>query len=132
MFFKIGVLKHFSIFTRKHLSWNYFLIKFQACRPAILSKRDFNTDVFSECCEIFKHIFFQEHLRAAASIFKSESQYYNYWASADLLFLIKNNVGWFLLRRFVDLIRVYSLLITSGNHSNRFMIDLQKTKTCPK
>ena len=27
-----------------------------------------------------------------------------YWASADLLFLIKNNVTWFLLKRFVVVI----------------------------
>ena len=61
MFFKIGVLKHFTIFTRKHLCWKYFLRKFKACRPAILSKRDSNTNVFSECCEIFKNTYFQEH-----------------------------------------------------------------------
>ena len=28
MFFKIGVLKYFSIFTGKHLCWSLFLIKF--------------------------------------------------------------------------------------------------------
>ena len=27
MFFKIGVLKNFAIFTGKHLCWNLFLIK---------------------------------------------------------------------------------------------------------
>ena len=32
----------------------------------------------------------------------------------------KHDVGWFLLRRFVDLIRLYSLLIISRNHSNTF------------
>ena len=36
-------------------------------------------------------------------------------------------MGWFLLRRFVDLVRVYSLLIISRNHSNTFLLlDLQK------
>ena len=30
MFFKIGVLKNFTIFTGKHLSWKLFLIKLQA------------------------------------------------------------------------------------------------------
>ena len=29
MFFKIGVLKNFANFTRKHLCWNLFIIKLQ-------------------------------------------------------------------------------------------------------
>ena len=52
------------------------------------------------------------------------------WAS---LLNQKNNLGWFLLRRFVDLVGVYSLLIISTNHSNIFLLlDLQKnrSKTC--
>ena len=36
-FFKIGVLKNFAIFTRKHLCWSLFLIKLQAKRDS--SKR---------------------------------------------------------------------------------------------
>ena len=32
MFFKIGVLKNFTIFTGKHLCWSLFLIKLQAFR----------------------------------------------------------------------------------------------------
>ena len=43
MFFKIGVLKKFAIFTGKHLCYRFFLIKFQAFRPATLLKRDSNT-----------------------------------------------------------------------------------------
>ena len=31
MFFKIGVLKNFALFTGKHLCWNFFLIKLQVC-----------------------------------------------------------------------------------------------------
>ena len=44
MFFKIGVLKNFAIFTGKHLSWSLFLINFnekklkQRCFPENLSK----------------------------------------------------------------------------------------------
>ena len=34
MFFKIGVLKNFTIFPRKHLCWSYFLVKLQAWRSA--------------------------------------------------------------------------------------------------
>ena len=57
MFFKIGILKTFAIFTRKHLCWRLFLIRLQSRRSAILLKRD------SKYCEIFKNTFFTEHLR---------------------------------------------------------------------
>ena len=46
MFFKIGVLKNFVIFTGKRLCWSFFLTKLQALRPATLLKRDSNTGVF--------------------------------------------------------------------------------------
>ena len=36
MFFRIGVLKNFALFTRKHLCWSLFLIKFPAWRPFAL------------------------------------------------------------------------------------------------
>ena len=42
----------------------------------------------------------------------------------------KHDVGWFLLRRFVDLVRLYSLLIISRDHSNMFLLlDLQKNRS---
>ena len=40
MFFKMGVLKNFAIFTGKQLCWNLFLI------TATLLKRDSNTSIF--------------------------------------------------------------------------------------
>ena len=39
------VLKHFQIFTGKHLSWSLYLIKFKAFRPPTLLKIDSNTGV---------------------------------------------------------------------------------------
>ena len=36
-------------------------------RPETLSKRDSNTGVFCETCEIFKNTYFEEHLRKTAS-----------------------------------------------------------------
>ena len=45
MFFKIGVLKNFAIFRRKHLCWSLFLIKMQTWRLATLLRRDSNTGV---------------------------------------------------------------------------------------
>ena len=40
MFFKIGVLKKFAMFTGKHLCWSLFLIKLQAfrCFPVNITK----------------------------------------------------------------------------------------------
>ena len=50
MFFEIGVLKNFAIFTEENLCWSLLLIKLQAFRP---------TQVFScEYCEIFENSFF--------------------------------------------------------------------------
>ena len=46
MFFKIGVLRNFAIFTGKHLCWSLFLIKLQTLRPATLVKRESNTGAF--------------------------------------------------------------------------------------
>ena len=126
MFFKISALKHFAIFTRKHLCRNYFLIKLQACRSEILLKRDSNTDVFLECCKILGTPVSKNICKRLLLIFK-------------LLMLLlgicrpsllnqKHNVGWFLLIRFIDLARVYSSLVISRNHSNTFVIDMQKTK----
>ena len=132
MFFKIDLLKHFAIFTRKHLCWSYFLIKLHGCRPSILLKKGFNTDVFLECYEIFKNTYFEEHLRTAASVLLIIKSAISTGHLSIYFFNQRQNAGWFLLRRLVDLIRVYSLLIISRNHSNTFSIDLLKTKTCSK
>ena len=77
--------RNFSIFTGKHLCWSLFLIKLQA--------------YFNTC-----------FLVNIAKCFDSKSPV----ASVDLLFLIKSNVGWFLLKM-VDLLIVrviYTLVET--------------------
>ena len=88
----------------------------QALWPATLFKRDFNTGFLVNLAGRFlQTAFFIEHLRWYLSIFSV---------------LIKNNVRQFLLKRFGQ-----SMLFTyiSRNHSNTFsLINLQKTKTCPK
>ena len=43
IFFKIVVIKNFSIFTGKHLCWNLYWIRLQAFRPATILKRDSDT-----------------------------------------------------------------------------------------
>ena len=46
VFTKISVLKHFAIFTEKHLCWGRFLRKLLVLKPANLLKGDSNTGVF--------------------------------------------------------------------------------------
>ena len=62
-------LKNFAILTGKHLCWSLFLIKLklQAFRPATLLKRDSNTDVSCEYCEMFKNIYFEGYMQTTAS-----------------------------------------------------------------
>ena len=57
MFFKIGVLKNFANFARKHLCWSFFLVKLQAL---------FNK-VSCEISQIFKNTFFNKTPLVAAS-----------------------------------------------------------------
>ena len=53
-----------TIFTGKHLRWNPFSIKLKAFKLATLLKRDSERGVF---LQIFKNIYFEEHLRTTAS-----------------------------------------------------------------
>ena len=59
--------------------------------------------------------YFEEHLQMAASVLLIIKLVIKYWTSANLLL---RNVEWFLLRRFVGLLRIYFLLIIGRNHSN--------------
>ena len=124
MFFKIGVLKNFAIFAGKQICWSNLLIKLQAWRSAILLKETLTLVFSCEYCKIFNNTYFEKHLRTADSVLLIMKLI----ISIGHLFLIKNMMGWFLLRKFVDLVRVYSLLIIR-NHSNTFLlVDLQKNR----
>ena len=57
MFFKIGFLKNFTIYTGKHLCWSLFLLKVFL--------------LFSEYCKSFKNRFNIEYLLDAASTSES-------------------------------------------------------------
>ena len=61
MYFRIGALKDFAMFTEKYLCWGLFLINIQAWRPATLLRRD------SEICDIFKNTYFYRTHPVAAS-----------------------------------------------------------------
>ena len=65
-FFKIGILKNFAIFTRKHLCWSLFLIKLLAFshRPAT----DSNISVLLLILRNFQHQLFYRIPRVATSI----------------------------------------------------------------
>ena len=66
----------------------------------LLFKRQFNTGAF---LRIFRN-FYNSFINRTPPV-----------ASVDLLYLIKNKMGWFLLKRFVDLARVCYLQISSRN-----------------
>ena len=63
MFFKIGSIKKFAMFTGKYLSWGLFLIKFQVYRSANLLKIDSNTGVSCGYCKNFNNSFLIQPLR---------------------------------------------------------------------
>ena len=67
MFFKVGVLKSYAIFTGKHLRWSHFWIKFQSFRPATLKVTP-TMVLFCEYCKIFKNSFFHRTPPVAASV----------------------------------------------------------------
>ena len=62
------VLKHFIIFTGKHLCQSLFLRKLQASKPATLLQRDSNTSVFLWFCKLFNKAYFKKQLPTAASM----------------------------------------------------------------
>ena len=63
MFFKLGVLKHFPIFTGKHTCWSLYLIKLQALRPATYIKNRLQHRCFSvNIAKLLRVIFSIEQL----------------------------------------------------------------------
>ena len=70
-FFKIGDLKHFTIFTGKILCWSLFLINLQAFWPATFLQlycRTLTQVLSCEYCTIFKNSFFYRTPLVAASL----------------------------------------------------------------
>ena len=81
MFFRIGVLKNFAMFTGKNLCWSLFLIKLQAWKPAILFKRDSKIGIFLWNLEKFflRTPFFTEHIRWLLLKISHEFSLYCIW-----------------------------------------------------
>ena len=76
--------------------FSLFPVKLQALGPATLFKKDFSTAVFLRILQNFYEKLFLQKTSVA---------------SVDLLFLLKNNEGSFLLHRFVDLYVIYTLKV---------------------
>ena len=106
IFFKIGILKNFTIFT--------------VCGESVFNKlylKETSTQVFScEYCKIFTNSFIDRALPVAA--FVSFIKFSGYLPIS--LLNQKHNFGWFLPKRFVDLVRVSYLHSISRNHSKSF------------
>ena len=119
MFFETGVIGNFAIFTGK------FTTLFQP-----RTERVFNTGVFLWKLQIPCFI---EHLWwLLLSVWKSNC---SIMMSIYQSFLDQKQkmLGSFLVKRFVDLISLSYLPIISRNNTNTLLlINLQKTKTCPK
>ena len=64
---KIGVLKNFAKFTRKHLRRSFYVNKVVVRRPTTLLKKRLKDRCFLRVCKIFKNAFSIEHLRVTAS-----------------------------------------------------------------
>ena len=132
MFFKTIVARNFAIFAGKHLCWSLFSIKNNFISTFCYKRLQHSWFLFCENCEIFMNTFFYGTCLVAVfvSLIKNCSM-------MDIcrfsLLNQKQYVGWFLLKKFVDLVRVCYVHVISRNHSSMLsLINLQKRKTCPK
>ena len=134
MFFKIGDLRDFATFTRKYLCWSLFLTKFQPLRTSTLFKRDFNTGVSLWIFQNFyEQLFFYNAFSGCFCQFDKVIVLICNRHCLSSLLNQKHNARWFLLQRFVDLVREAYLRNISRNLSNALLlINMQKTKPCPK
>ena len=131
MFFKIGVLRNFAIFKRKHLDPLFNKVAGLAAIN-FAQKRLQHRCFLVNIPKFSRTTFFIEHHRwMSLLVWSSNCSVTSIYRSS--LLHQKHDVGWFLLKRFVDLLRVCYLLIISRNFSKTLLlINVQKTKTCPK
>ena len=108
VFCKKNVPENFAKFTGKHLCWSLFLTKFQVSGLQF-AKNTPAQEFFCEFCEIFRNIFFTEHLRTTTSVTTQKSRnqtIYNHqpwvWAHCSghrvilprRVTIISNNITW--------------------------------------
>ena len=131
MFFKTGVIRNFTIFTGKHLCWSLFLIKNNFI-STLSQKRLQHMWFLWKLWNFYEHLFLWNTSVDCLCQFDKELLNDGHLLIFSSLSKTKY-VGWFLLKWFVDLVRVCYLHIISRNHSSTLsLINLQKTKTCPK
>ena len=109
-------LEYFWVITRMKWTNNFQIAKVQ---PKVL---------LSFC------LIFSNELGVAYKVLLTKKACNKHYTSAD--FFVIKNIGWFLLMRFVDLVRLCHLHIISRNHSNTVLlmnmqkINLPKVKYC--
>ena len=131
MLFKTGALKNFTIFIGKHLCRSVFLIKLQVWRSATLLKKTPNQCFPMDIAKFLRKLFLRNTSGGCFCGFGKLTV--QSWASADLLFWNKNITWNGFYKRILDLVRVCYLHIISRNRFNTLLlVNLQKTKTCPK
>ena len=89
MFFKVGVLKSYAIFTGKTTTWSHFWIKFQSFRPADLKVTQTKV-LFCEYCKIFKNSFF--HRTPLVALLPFSTTFQNYYWKDRLITVNKDHV----------------------------------------
>ena len=73
MFFKIGVLKNFAMFTGKHLCWSLFLIKLQAASEFLTKLAENNCEENHFSVKFFSEIFQKSFLSLSCNVSKNDS-----------------------------------------------------------
>ena len=121
MLFKIGVFKNFA--TGKHLCWSLFFNKAAGLKVCNYLKNRLQHMSFAvDIAKLLRTAFFRTPLLAA---FVSLINYSLLGICRPSFLNQKHNVGWLLLKRFADLVRVCPLHIISRNHSNKFLLRMQ-------
>ena len=91
IFFKTGVVRNFAIFTGKHLCWSFFLIKFAGLSTSSQKRLQHRWLQQSENCDIFMNRFYFWNT-SGGCFCQFDKVTVQWWATADLLFLIKNKI----------------------------------------
>ena len=79
--------------------------KLQTFKPAYLLRRDSNTGVFCEHCEIFKNTYSEVHLRTTASVFLKSKLHIIYILAENFIFSFR-------------IYKIFSSLLSFANFSS--------------
>ena len=113
IFFKTGVIRNFAIFTGKHLCWSLFLIK-NSFISTLFQKRLQHRWFLWKLWNFYEHLLLCNTSGDCLCQFDKELLYDGHLP----IFSKTKYVGLFLLKRFVDLVRVCYLHVISRNRSS--------------